>query len=120
MACSWCARQCRAEYRFRPRVIGYRHNLVPVGATAIAYKITITGATGPNYVSVTPGDAATFAVSSINFHGVMDVVNGATVAIAADCTIKAFGGDQTGSTRDCRRGGLLRLVHAAKHGQRIL
>lgn len=72
-------------------------NLVPAGATAIAYNITVTGATGPNFVSVTPGDAASYAVSSVNFNGLMDVANGATVAIAADRTIKIFGGNNTGS-----------------------
>jgi hypothetical protein len=72
-------------------------NLVPAGATAIAYNVTITGATGGNFVAVTPGDAATFAVSTINFNGLMDVANGATVGIAADRTIKLFGGGGAGS-----------------------
>ena len=72
-------------------------NLVPAGATAITYNITITGATGGNFVAVTPGDATTFGVSTINFNGVMDVANGATVGIAADRTIKLFGGGGAGS-----------------------
>jgi hypothetical protein len=72
-------------------------NLVPAAATAITYNITITGATGGNFVAVTPGDAATFGVSTINFNGVMDVANGATVGIATDRTIKLFGGGGSGS-----------------------
>jgi hypothetical protein len=72
-------------------------NLVPAGATAITYNITITGATGGNFVAVTPGDATTFGVSTINFNGVMDVANGATVGIDASRQIKLFGGAGSGS-----------------------
>jgi hypothetical protein len=73
-------------------------NLVPSGATAITYNVTVTGATGGNFVSITPGDASTYNVSTINFNGVMDVANGATVGIAGDRTVKLFGGNGGGST----------------------
>lgn len=72
-------------------------NVVPADATAITYNITVTGATGPNFVAVTPGDSINYAVSTINFNGLMDVANGSTVGISAARTIKVFGGDQTGS-----------------------
>jgi hypothetical protein len=72
-------------------------NLVPTGATAITYNITVTGATGANFVAVTPGDATSFGVSTINFNGVMDVANGATVGVDASRQIKLFGGGGSGS-----------------------
>ncbi len=71
--------------------------IVPPGATAITYNITIAGPTGPNFMSVTPGDAASFTASTINFDGTSDLANAATVAIAGDRTIKVWGGDQSGS-----------------------
>ena len=73
-------------------------DVVPAGATAIAYNITIAGPTGPNYLAVTAGDAASFTASAINFNGTSDLANAAIVTIAADRTIKIWGGDQAGST----------------------
>ena len=73
-------------------------NAVPAGATAVSYNITVTGTTGPNFLGVTAGDAASFTASAINFNGTTDLANAAVVSIAADRTIKVWGGDQTGST----------------------
>ena len=70
---------------------------VPVGATAITYNITIGAPTGPNFVAVTPGDAAGFLASAVNFNGTADIANAATVAIDASRQIKVWGGDQVGS-----------------------
>jgi hypothetical protein len=72
-------------------------NIVPEGATAITYNVTIAGATGSNFVAVTAGDAASFTASAINFNAVSNVANAATVSIAADRTIKLWGGDGAGS-----------------------
>jgi hypothetical protein len=72
-------------------------DVVPAGATAITYNITIGAPTGPNFVSVTPGDAAGFVASAINFNGTADIANAATVAIDAARQIKVWGGDQSGS-----------------------
>jgi hypothetical protein len=72
-------------------------DVVPAGATAIAYNITIGAPTGPNFVAVTPGDAATFLASAINFNGTADIANAGTVAIDANCQITVWGGDQSGS-----------------------
>ena len=72
---------------------------VPSGATAVTYNITVTGTTGPNFLQVTPGDASSFTASIINFTGAgVSLANASTVAIAADRTIKIWGGDQSGST----------------------
>ena len=60
-------------------------------------EITVAGQTGPNFVAVTAGDAASFTASAINYPGSGSLANGATVTIAADETIKVWGGDNTGS-----------------------
>jgi hypothetical protein len=72
-------------------------DVIPTNATAITYNITIAGPTAPNFVAVTPGDAASFTASAINFNGTADIANAGTVKIAADRTIKVWGGDQAGS-----------------------
>ena len=72
-------------------------DVVPVGATAITYNITIGAPTGPNFVAVTPGDAASFLASAVNFNGTADIANAATVAIDVNRQIKVWGGDQSGS-----------------------
>lgn len=72
---------------------------VPDGATAIAYNVTITGTTGPNFVSVTPGDAAGYTTSTINWSGPdQSLANGGIVKLDDMRQITLFGGDQTGST----------------------
>ncbi len=94
---------------------------VPVGATAITYNITIGAPTGPNFVAVTPGDAASFLASAVNFNGTADIANAATVAIDANRQIKVWGGDQSrlGAHHHRRH----RLLHPAgavpEHGQLI-
>jgi hypothetical protein len=72
-------------------------DVVPAGATAITYNITITGPTGPNFVAVTAGDAGSFVASAINFNGTADIANAATVTIDASRQIKVWAGDQGGS-----------------------
>jgi hypothetical protein len=73
-------------------------DVVPAGATAITYNLTVASPTGPNFLAVTPGDAAAFTASSINFNGTSDLANAATVAIDANRTVKVWAGDQSGST----------------------
>ncbi|MEP1124734.1 MAG: hypothetical protein ABJH68_12690 [Ilumatobacter sp.] len=73
-------------------------NVVPTSATAVAYNITIAGADGPNFVAVTAGDAAAFTASAINYSAGSNVANGSSVTVAADQTIKLWGGDNTGSS----------------------
>ena len=73
-------------------------NAVPTSATAVAYNITIAGADGPNFVAVTAGDAASFTASAINYSAGSNVANGSTVILAADQTIKLWGGDNIGSS----------------------
>ena len=61
--------------------------------------MTVTGTTGPNFVSVVPGDAPGYTTSSINWSGPdQSVANGSIVRIDDSRQVKIFGGDQTGST----------------------
>ena len=96
-------------------------DVVPVGATAITYNITIGAPTGPNFVAVTPGDAASFLASAVNFNGTADIANAATVAIDANRQIKVWGGDQSRfGTHHHRRHRLLHPAGAVpEHGQLI-
>jgi hypothetical protein len=73
-------------------------NVVPIGATAIAYNVTVTGNTAPNFLSVTPGDAASALASTINFPGPIDLANASVVGIDSNRQLKVFCGDQAGST----------------------
>lgn len=73
-------------------------DVVPAGATAVTFNVTCTGTTGPNYLSVTPGDtAATPNTSTLNWPGGMDLANASTVKLDGNRQIKVFLGDQTGS-----------------------
>lgn len=71
---------------------------VPVGATAVSYNLTVAGPTGPNFVSITPGDATDFTTSAINFNGAADVANAGIVSIDVNRTVTIWNGDQGGST----------------------
>lgn len=72
---------------------------VPEGATAVAFNVTVTGTTGPNFVSVVPGDAPGYTTSSINWSGPdQSLANGSIVKLDDMRQVRIFGGDQTGST----------------------
>jgi hypothetical protein len=73
-------------------------NVVPAGATAIAYNVTVTGNTAPNFLSVTPGDTPFALASTVNFPGRIDLANASVVGIDSNRQVKVFCGDQTGST----------------------
>jgi hypothetical protein len=64
---------------------------VPPGATAITYNLTSVPTTTSGFVAVTPGNADTYATSSLNLNGTA-LANGGTVAIAGDRTIKVHVG----------------------------
>jgi hypothetical protein len=73
-------------------------DVVPAGATAITFNLTVTGATGPNFLSVGPGNSASLATSNINFPVSDDRANGGVVKLDANRQVKVFNGDQPGST----------------------
>lgn len=73
-------------------------NVVPAGATAIAYNVTIANTIGAGYLSVNPGDATVLGGSSINwFTSGLSLANGLVVKLDANRQIKVFCGPGGGS-----------------------
>ncbi len=72
-------------------------NVVPIGATAVAFNITATGANGGNFFSVNPGDAASFTASTVNFAAGLDIANASVVKLDSSRQIKVFCGADVGS-----------------------
>jgi len=66
------------------------HDLVPVGAGAISYNLTVTGTSGSGYLSVNPGGTPAVTSSSINWSGSVTLANGLAVALDANRQIKVF------------------------------
>ena len=74
-------------------------DIVPVGAKAIACNLTVANTTAANYLALTPGDAASFTASAINWVDPGDsIANGLIVPIDAERQVKVWAGDQAGST----------------------
>jgi hypothetical protein len=71
--------------------------VVPARAAAVTLNVTVTGTTGPNYLSVAPGYAASVSTSTLNWPGGFDLANGATVGLDGIGQLKVFMGDQAGS-----------------------
>ena len=70
-------------------------NVVPAGATAITFNLTVTGTTGAfGYLSMVPGDAASATTSTINWDGPgKTLANGGTVKLDANRQVKVFCSD---------------------------
>jgi hypothetical protein len=73
-------------------------NIVPAGASAVTFNATVSGPTGPNFLSVTPGGSTSYSASTINFPGGFDCANGSSVRLGGDRQVTIFCGDQSGST----------------------
>ena len=68
-------------------------DVVPPGATAIAYNLTVTRTSGQGFLSANPGDATAITSSSINWFGEnQDIANGLIVALDGSRQIKIFFG----------------------------
>lgn len=68
-------------------------DVVPPGATAIAYNLTVTRTSGQGFLSANPGDATAITSSSINWFGEnQDIANGLIVALDGSRQIKVFFG----------------------------
>jgi hypothetical protein len=64
----------------------------------VTFNLTITGTTGPNYASVTPGNASAFTASTINWSTAdASVANGGVCKLDGSRQLKVFIGDQPGS-----------------------
>lgn len=55
--------------------------VVPAGATAVAYNLTVPGPPVPGHLRVMPGDAATTPASAINFRPGETIANASVVAL---------------------------------------
>ena len=68
-------------------------DVVPAGATAVFFNLTITQTEGSGYLSVVPGDAAAESGSSINWTTAnADIANGLIGTISAAREFKVFAG----------------------------
>lgn len=70
-------------------------NVVPPGATAMTFNLTVTGTTGAfGYLSMVPGDAASATTSTINWDGPgKSIANGGTVKLDGNRQVKVFCSD---------------------------
>lgn len=72
-------------------------NVVPDGARAVTYNLTITGTQGGGFLALTPASDAAFGASAINWSATgQDLANGGTIRTSAR-EIKVWAGS-TGST----------------------
>jgi hypothetical protein len=68
-------------------------DFVPVGAKAIAYNLTVADTVGGGFLATTPGDAATFGTSTINWTLTgTNLANGTVVSLDVNRAIKVFAG----------------------------
>jgi hypothetical protein len=71
-------------------------DFVPAGAGAIAYNLTITETVNAGFLATTPGDAATYAASTINWSQTgQNLANGTVVTIDSARSLKVFAGGLT-------------------------
>ena len=66
------------------------NDVVPAGAKAVAYNVTVTDTSAAGYLQVAPGGTATVTGSSINWSPGQSLANGLVVGLDADRTIKLF------------------------------
>lgn len=68
-------------------------NVVPAGAKAIAYNVTVASTIGGGFLSIGPGDQPGIGSSAINWDaGTGAIANAGIVAIDGSRRIKVFGG----------------------------
>ena len=68
-------------------------DIVPAGATAIAYNVTVTNSDANGFLAVTPGDAAGFGAASVNWSSPGTTVgNAGIVKLDGNRQIKVFAG----------------------------
>jgi hypothetical protein len=68
-------------------------NVVPAGASAIAFNLTITDTVGTGFLTIAPGTASTVTASSINWSTTGEsLANGLIVAVDGSRQVRAFAG----------------------------
>lgn len=66
-------------------------NVVPAGATAVAYNLTVTETSSGGYLAVASGSAATYAASAINWSSTgQTLANASVVPVSAGRQLKVF------------------------------
>jgi hypothetical protein len=73
---------------------------IPPTAAAISLNLTVTGATGPGYLTVYPQGSAVPLASTINFRAGQTRANNAIVPLGAGGGIAIFYGQASGNTVD--------------------
>jgi hypothetical protein len=74
-------------------------DVIPVGATAVSYNITVINPTSPGgFLAVAPGNAASTAVASVNWFGAGQTIgNASVVRLDGNRQVKVFAGGQPGA-----------------------
>ena len=65
-------------------------DIVPAGAVAIAYNLTVTGTAAAGYLQLNPGSATAVTGSSINWAAGQTIANAGVVTLDATRHVKAF------------------------------
>ena len=67
--------------------------VVPAGASAVAYNVTVVGTSGAGHLRVMPGDVTTTATSALNWSATGErIANGSVVSVDALGQIRVFNG----------------------------
>jgi hypothetical protein len=74
-------------------------NVIPVGATAVSYNITVIDPTSARgFLAVAPGNAASTTVASVNWFGTGQTIgNASVVKLDSSRQVKVFAGGQPGA-----------------------
>jgi len=65
-------------------------NVVPAGASAIAYNLTVTTTPAAGYMQIAPGTASALTASSINWAAGQTIANGGVVTLDSTRHVKVF------------------------------
>ena len=65
-------------------------NVVPVGATAVVFNLTVTGGAAAGFLAIAAGNAASYASSIINWATGQTIANASTVRLDATRQVKIF------------------------------
>ena len=76
-------------------------NVVPAGATAVAYNVTVTQTSGRGFAYIAPGDATEISASTINWsaENTASIANAAVVKLDGSRRLKVFVGGVAASTQ---------------------
>ena len=68
-------------------------DMIPTGATAVAYNITVTDTAGSGFLSITPGTETTYAAAAVNWWtSGISIGNASVVPVDANREVRVFAG----------------------------